>query len=93
MNSPQITITREQEYHRNRNQTVSTVGLLGSILLLTVMLIWMVSGIVAFVMSIICFFYDSSLNEKVIGLILAILLGPFYWLYYIYNSNYCNRIK
>jgi hypothetical protein len=89
--SPQITITREQEYHNNKHQTVSSVGIVGSILLLIVMLIWMISGGIAFIMSIVCFFYDSSLNEKVIGLLLALLVGPFYWLYYVYNSAYCNK--
>jgi hypothetical protein len=89
--SPQITITREQEYHNNKHQTVSSAGIVGSILLLIVMLIWMISGGIAFIMSIVCFFYDSSINDKVIGLLLAILVGPFYWLYYIYNSTYCNK--
>jgi hypothetical protein len=57
------------------------------------MLIWIVSGAIAFIMSIICFFYDSTMDQKIIGLLLAMLLGPFYWFYYIYNTSYCNKYQ
>ena len=54
-------------------------------------LIWAIAGIVGFITSIACLFYESSPGEKVIGVFLGLLTGPFFWLYYIYNMNYCNR--
>jgi len=53
-------------------------------------LIWIVSGFVAFLASLVCVFYNSSIGDKIAGLIMALFAGPFYWLFYIYNSNYCN---
>ena len=52
-------------------------------------LIWAISGLVGFIMSLVCLGYKGSSWHKFIGFILAFLFGPFYWLYYIYNSNYC----
>jgi hypothetical protein len=83
---------KQQEEHK-KDGMVSSIGLLGSTLIFILMLIWIVSGAIAFVMSIICFFYDSTMDQKIIGLLLAILLGPFYWFYYIYNTSYCNKYQ
>jgi hypothetical protein len=52
-------------------------------------LIWVISGFLAFLASFVCLFYNSSIGDKMAGLILALFAGPFYWLFYIYNSNYC----
>jgi len=57
-----------------------------------IVLIWVVSGLIGFVFSIVCIFYESSVGEKIIGVILGIFTGPFYWLYYILNTNYCNKV-
>jgi hypothetical protein len=53
--------------------------------------IWIISGFVAFIASFVCLFYNSSIGDKVAGLVMALFAGPFYWLFYIYNSNYCNK--
>jgi hypothetical protein len=55
--------------------------------------IWLIIGLVAFLASIVCMFYQGSPTDKAVGLLLAIITGPFYWLYYIYNMNYCTRSK
>jgi uncharacterized membrane protein len=54
-------------------------------------LIWIISGFIAFIASVICLFYNSSIGDKMAGLVMALFAGPFYWLFYIYNMNYCNR--
>jgi hypothetical protein len=54
-------------------------------------LIWVIAGIIAFFASLICMFYNGSVTDKTVGLMMSILFGPFYWLYYIYNANYCTR--
>lgn len=55
-------------------------------------LIWVVSGLIGFIVSIVCIFYESSPGEKILGIVLSIFTGPFYWLYYILNVNYCNKV-
>ena len=54
-------------------------------------LLWVIGGITAFVMSIICLGYNGSGSHKFIGFLIAFFFGPFYWFYYAYNSNYCIR--
>lgn len=55
-------------------------------------LIWIISGFIAFIASLICLFYNSTVGDKIAGLVMALFAGPFYWLFYIYNMNYCNKI-
>ena len=56
--------------------------------------VWMVLGVAAFIMSLVCLSKKGSKGgQNVIGLLLAIFLGPLYWLYYIAGGSYCtNRI-
>ena len=51
--------------------------------------LWALLGLIAFVKSILCFSSTSSIAEKIIGLVLAVLFGPFYFLYYYLNPRYC----
>jgi len=53
--------------------------------------IWVIAGIAAFFASIMCFGRSGSMVEKILGLLLAWIIGPFYWLYYAYNKSYCNK--
>ncbi len=59
--------------------------------LLIFLIIWMIIGIIAFITSIVCFGYSGSMTEKVIGLLLALIFGPFYFLYFYLNKNYCGK--
>lgn len=54
-------------------------------------LLWFVTGLLGWLMSIYCFNYSKSKIENVVGVLIATFLGPFYWLYYIYMQNYCGR--
>lgn len=53
------------------------------------LLFWGLFGFIAFIMSIVCFGRSGSIEEKIIGLLLAIFLGPFYFLFYGFNKGYC----
>ena len=66
-------------------------GALLVILLLVGIIVWVVAGVWALVMSLICFGRSGSGVEKVVGIVLAWLIGPFYWLYFAYNTSYCNK--
>ena len=73
------------------NKTIEGINVIFAIFIFILALMWFISGIAAFVAGIVCLFYNSSVQDKIIGLIFGIIAGPFYWIYYIYNLNYCNR--
>jgi hypothetical protein len=52
-------------------------------------LIWAILGVAAFIASLVCFGRSGTVGEKFLGLILAFFLGPFYWLYFFLNPDYC----
>ena len=52
-------------------------------------LLWGLLGLIAFIMSLICFGRSGTLIEKIIGLLLAIFFGPLYFIFYIFNKSYC----
>jgi hypothetical protein len=58
-----------------------------------ILLIWVFAGFIGFLMSIVCCFYNGSTTDKFLGILIAFILGPFYWLYFIYNSTYCTRFN
>jgi hypothetical protein len=45
------------------------------------LIVWAVLGLAAFVKSITCFAKGGTTTEKSVGLIIAMLFGPFYYLY------------
>jgi len=53
--------------------------------------VWFISGFFAFLASIICFGYYGSIADKFLGVIIVLIIGPFYWFYFIYNSKYCTK--
>jgi len=59
------------------------------IVIFSIMLIWFMASLGALCMSLICFGYEGSGTNNVIGLVVALLLGPFYWIYYAFNKSYC----
>ena len=59
------------------------------IIILLILFGWVISGLVGFIMSLVCFGYNGSTGDKFIGLIISLLFGPFYWIYYAVNSSYC----
>lgn len=54
-------------------------------------IVWALAGITAFIMSLVCLSKPGTVGSKIIGFILAIFFGPFYWLYYylIPRGVYC----
>jgi hypothetical protein len=51
--------------------------------------VWFVFGFAGFIMSFVCFGYTGNIGEKLLGLILAMTLGPIYWVYYFVSPSYC----
>lgn len=54
-------------------------------------LVWVILGFSAFIMSLVCFGYSGTLAHHVIGLLLSIFVGPFYWIYFISMKSYCGQ--
>ena len=57
--------------------------------LLIFILIWGLIGFIGFIMSLVCYSKSGTLDEKIIGILIALVTGPFYFLYYIFNKGYC----
>jgi len=64
----------------------------GKIIIIVLVAIWAILGIAAFIMSIVCFGRTGSTSQHVVGLLLAILFGPIYWIFYFAVPDYCKRI-
>jgi len=60
---------------------------------LILLFVWMVIGLAGFIMSIVCFGRKGSTSNNVIGLLLAVFFGPFYWIYYLVmpRNVYCGK--
>ena len=50
---------------------------------------WVLMGLIAFIYSLFCFSKSGTMGQKVIGLLLSMLIGPFYFIYVYASSNYC----
>lgn len=62
-----------------------------AIFILIIIWIWIITGLLGFIASLVCFGFNGSVSDKFLGLIIVLVIGPFYWLYFIFNSNYCTR--
>jgi len=51
---------------------------------------WSVVGLIAFIYSLVCFGKSGSLGQNILGVVLAVLFGPFYFIYYASSKTYCS---
>ena len=51
--------------------------------------LWTIIGLIAFIHSLVCMGRSGSTAEKIIGLLLAIFFGPFFYIYFWVNKGYC----
>lgn len=51
--------------------------------------LWFIAGIAAFVWSIACFGYSGTMLEKIVGLLISIFFGPFWFIYKFAVKSYC----
>ncbi len=59
--------------------------------ILIFLIVWIILGIVGLITSIVCFGFSGTTVEKVLGVVIAMVLGPFYWLYFYFNKKYCKK--
>ena len=76
------TIERYEEEKSSDNKVASTI-------IISIIIIWLLSGLAAFIWSLVCFGRTGTTAQKVIGLLISFFLGPFYWIYFWASSDYC----
>ena len=62
------------------------------IVILILLGLWIVLGFVAFIMSLVCFGRTGTTAQHIIGLLIAILFGPLYFIMHFAIPNYCKKI-
>jgi hypothetical protein len=67
-------------------------GSIGTVLLGIFAFVWVVFGLAGFVMSLWCIGFTGNAGEKIIGVLISIILGPWYWLYFYSVPSYCARL-
>ncbi len=81
-------MNREEDDKKSSEDAKAALGL--GIGLLVFALVWVIAGIVAFIKSLMCFGSKGTTAQKVIGFLLSVFVGPFYWIYY-YATKYCKE--
>ena len=76
--------TQEQA---NNEETLLTRSI--SYLILVCILIWFLIGIIGFLLSLVCFGRSGTIIQKLGGFGIALLTGPFFWVYYFLDTSYC----
>ena len=71
------------------DKTLSVSAIIFISLFLIILILWIIAGLAAFIMSFICFGYNNEPGYVYLGILLAFFFGPLYWIYYIYNKKYC----
>ena len=86
------TTTSESSYKNNfRNFRKERTIVFWSIIIGLFM--WFSLGLIAFIYSLVCFGKNDKLDLNIVGLLLAVLFGPFYWFYYAFNKQYCRKLE
>lgn len=63
-----------------------------TVLIFTFAILWFTFGLIGFILSLVCFGYSGSAGEKIMGVVIALALGPWYFLYYFSDAGYCKRM-
>ena len=59
------------------------------VIVLTFFFLWSLIGFIAFIYSLYCFGKSGTILDKTVGFIVAVLTGPFFFLYLYVNRKYC----
>jgi hypothetical protein len=84
----ETTTSTEEEKEEKEEKPTKEITTTGMVILILIGL-WTLFGFVAFVKSILCFGSSSTMTEKLLGFLLAVFFGPFYFIYLYANKNYC----
>lgn len=79
------------ENAENQKKKAGSAITAGVVIYVILLILWVLLGLAAFIASLVCFGYSGSLTEKILGLVIAFMIGPFYWFYFYFNKNYCGK--
>lgn len=75
---------------KEQSSTTTNPSLGASMQIATIFLFaWVFLGLIAFVWSLYCFRKSGSTEQKVLGFLLAVFLGPLFFIYFRFSKNYC----
>lgn len=60
-----------------------------AVLLGTFATLWIAAGLAGLVYSILCAGRPGKLSDQIMGLVIATLYGPLFWVFVVANKNYC----
>jgi magnesium-transporting ATPase (P-type) len=84
------TATATAPKEQSSTTTVTNPSLGASMQITTIFLFaWVFLGLIAFVWSLYCFRKSGSTEQKLLGFLLAIFLGPLFFIYFRFSKNYC----
>jgi len=79
----------KQEPQQQQQQEEPKMSSAGALVLIVVLVFLAIISIWAIIKSLLCTGKSGSTAEKVLGIVIAFFLGPFYFLYLYANKNYC----
>jgi hypothetical protein len=82
----------ESQQPQPEYQEATLAQKIGGSFFLLFLLAWVLGGIGALIMSLVCFGFSGTMTEKIIGLALAFFLGPLYFIFYAFNKDYCRSL-
>jgi hypothetical protein len=64
-------------------------GMSGAIIFV---IVWFALGLLGFLTSLFCAaIRGGSVTDKTVGILTAMVMGPFYWIYFYFNKAYCTK--
>jgi hypothetical protein len=78
-----------QNNDANNGNNVNKVPTAYAFSVMLLIVIWVFIGLVAFITSLVCFSKSGTTLDKFLGLLLAIFLGPLYFIFFALSNSYC----
>ncbi len=75
----------KKEEKETEKKDIGSIG--GFLLFILILLVFL--SIMAMIWSLICFGKSGTMVEKIVGVVIAFFVGPFYFIYYLANKEYC----
>jgi peptidoglycan biosynthesis protein MviN/MurJ (putative lipid II flippase) len=84
----------DNQDNKNKQEQQSDEPMTLSVKILIIFLIlFVVTGIIAMVWSLVCLGKSGTDLQKFVGVLVAFFTGPFYFIYYGFNKGYCRDMS
>jgi hypothetical protein len=83
-----IKILRHQKKQKMVDWTLTSL-FAGSSVMIGLSIVWALMGLAGFIYSLVCMGKTPSVARAVIGIVMAVLFGPLYWVYWFFDKDYC----